>query len=190
MDSDAPPAVNLEVTVLHNLPAGLHQHEAMQAPATGQYSESNESEEVQQVQLVPVGFQLDSSLLREHRSALADIPARIIYSIRFRILHLALPAPDRPFLLQILRRYNKYIGKKRRKRNVARGDNGATGSLYVTNAMAFSVEFCSPGEIVETNLGAPAPTSTSTLIPGMNRVVIFLDNEGTPAGYTIDGAES
>jgi hypothetical protein len=189
MDSDAPPAVNLEVTVLHTLPAGLHRHEAMQAAATGQYSENNESEEMQQVQLVPIGLQQDPSP-REHRSALADIPTRMIHSIRFRILHLTLPAPDRPFLLQILRRYNKYIGKKRRKRNLARGDNAGTGSLYVTSAMAFSVEFRSSCETVETNLGAPAPTSSSTLIPGMNRVVIFLDNEGTPAGYSIDGAES
>jgi hypothetical protein len=52
--------------------------------------------------------------------------------------------------------------------------------------MAFSVEFRSSSEIVETTVAL----STPTLIPGMNRVVIYLDYEGTPAGYSIDGAES
>jgi len=52
--------------------------------------------------------------------------------------------------------------------------------------MAFSIEFRSSSEIVETTVAV----STPALIPGLNRVVFYLDNEGTPAGYSIDGAES
>jgi hypothetical protein len=96
------------------------------------------------------------------------------------------PAPGQPFLLQVLRRYNEYIGKKRRKRNLIKEDNAHASQLYVTGAMAFSIEFRSSSEIVETTVAASNPA----LIPGLNRVVIYLDNEGTPAGYSIDGAES
>jgi len=185
MDSDAPPVVNLEVTV-PVLPTGLHRHGPMQAPATRQYSESIESEEVEQVRLVPIGLQRDPSLHQPREQAISDVPARMIHSIRFRVFHLTVPAHGQPFLLQVLRRYNEYIGKKRRKRNQAKEDNAHSRQLYVSDAMAFSVEFRSSSEIVETTVAL----STPTLIPGMNRVVIYLDNEGIPSGYSIDGAES
>ena len=185
MDSDAPPVVNLEVTV-PVLPTGLHRHGPMQAPATSQYSESIESEEVEQVRLVPIGLQRDPSLHQPREQAISDVPARMIHSIRFRVFHLTVPAHGQPFLLQVLRRYNEYIGKKRRKRNLAKEDNAHSRQLYVSDAMTYSVEFRSSSEIVETTVAL----STPTLIPGMNRVVIYLDNEGTPSGYSIDGAES
>jgi hypothetical protein len=188
LDRDAPQVVNLEITV-PIFPANLHRHEPAQAPATGQYSESNESEDVQQVQLVPLGLQQDPSLhqRREHQSTPADASVRMIHSILFRIFHLTLPAPGQPFLLQVLRTHNAYIGKKRRKRTQTKAH---TGTFYVTDAMAFSVEFRPSGETAETTVTASTPTSTPGILPGMNRVIIYLDNEGTPTGYSIDGAES
>ena len=187
MDSDPLPVVNLEVTV-PVLPTGLHRHEPIQAPVTRQDSESNESEEAEQVRVI--GLQQNSSphRPREQRTATGDVPARMIHSIRFRVFHLTMPAQGQPFLLQVLRRYNEHTGKKRRKRNRAKEDNA--GSFSMTDALAFSVEFRSSSEIVETPVAPSTPTSTPTLTPGMNRVVIYLDNEGTPASYSIDGAES
>ncbi len=185
MDSDASPVVNLEVTV-PVLPTGLHRHGPMQGSATSQYSESIESEEVEQVRLVPIGLQKGPSLHQPREQAISDVPARMIHSLRFRVFHLTVPALGQPFLLQVLRRYNEYIGKKRRKRNLVKEDNAHARHLYVTGAMAFSIEFRSSGEIVETTVAVSNPA----LIPGLNRVVIYLDNEGTPAGYSIDGAES
>jgi len=185
MDSDAPPVVNLEVTV-PVLPTGLHRHGPMQVSATSQYSESIESEEVEQVRLVPIGLQKDPSLHQPRERTIDDVPARMIHSILFRVFHLTVPALGQPFLLQVLRRYNEYIGKKRRKRNLIKEDNAHARQLYVTGAMAFSIEFRSSSEIVETTVAV----STPALIPGLNHVVIYLDNEGTPAGYSIDGAES
>lgn len=189
MDSDPSPVVNLEVTV-PVLPTGLHRHEPIQAPATGQDSESNQSEEAEQVRLI--GLQQNSSLHqpREQRTAIGDVPARMIHSIRFRVFHLTAPAQGQPFLLQVLRRYNEYTGKKRRKRNQVKEHSAHARPLYMTDSLAFSVEFRPSSEIIETTVAASTPTSTPTLTPGVNRVVIYLDNEGTPAGYSIDGAES
>src|SRR5439155_23043230 len=82
MDSDAPPVVNLEVTV-PVLPTGLHRHGPMQAPATRQYSESIESEEVEQVRLVHVGLTRNTSLDQPREKVISDVPTRIIHSIRF-----------------------------------------------------------------------------------------------------------
>jgi hypothetical protein len=189
VDSDASPVVNLEVTV-PVLPAGLHRHGLIQAPATSRYSESNEGEEVEQVRLVAIGLQKDPSLHQPREQAIGDVPVRMIHSIRFRVFHLTVPAHGQPFLLQVLRRYNEYIGKKPRKRNQAKEDNAHARQLYVSDAMAFSVEFRSSSGIGETTVALSTPTSTPTLIPGMNRVVIYLDNEGTPSSYSIDGAES
>ena len=81
------------------------------------------------------------------------------------------------------------MGKRRRKRNQANVRAHAE-QLYATDAMAFSVKFRSSSEIVETSVAASTAISTPTLIPGLNRVVIYLNNEGTPAGYSIDGTES
>lgn len=189
MDSDPSPVVNLEVTV-PVLPTGLHRHEPMQAPATGQDGESNESEEAEQVRLI--GLQKNSShhQPREQRTATSAAPLRMIHSIRFRVFHLTAPAQDQPFLLQVFRRYIEYTGKKRRKRNQGKENNALARSFYMTDAQAFSVEFRPSSEIVETTVAASIPTSTPTLTPGMNRVVIYLDKEGTPASYSIDGAES
>ena len=185
VDSDPTPVVNLEVTV-PVLPTGLHRHEPIQAPVISQYSESNEGEEVEQVRLVPIGLQKDPSLHQPREQALDDVPARMLHSIRYRVFHLTVPAHGQPFLLQVLRRYNEYVGKKRRKQNLVKEDNAHARQLYVTGAMAFSIEFRPSSEIVETAVAV----STPALIPGLNRVVIYLDNEGTPAGYSIDGAES
>ncbi len=192
MDSDVSLVVNLEVTVPRIvLPSGLNRHEPMQALATKQESESNESEEVEQVRLI--GLQGDPSLHQsgEQQGGIGDVWTRMVHTIRFRVFRLTLPmyTEDQPFLFQVLRRWDKYMGKRRRKRNQANVRAHAE-QLYATDAMAFSVKFRSSSEIVETSVAASTAISTPTLIPGLNRVVIYLNNEGTPAGYSIDGTES
>src|SRR2546429_9518649 len=91
MDSDAPPVVNLEVTV-PVLPTGLHRLGPMQAPATSQYSESIESEEVEQVRLVPNWLPKDPTLSQAREEALNDVPARIVQSKNFHVFPLSVPA--------------------------------------------------------------------------------------------------
>src|SRR6266700_6856855 len=91
MDSDASPVVNLEVTV-PVLPTSLHRHGPMQGSATSQYSESIESEEVEQVRLVPIGLQKDPSLHQPREQDIRYVPARMIHALRFRVFHLTVPA--------------------------------------------------------------------------------------------------
>src|SRR5437764_14002956 len=101
----------------------------MQESATSQYSESIESEEVEQVRLVPIGLQKDPSLHQPRERAIDDVPARMIHSILFRVFHLTVPALGQPFLLQVLLRYNEFIGKKPRNRNVIKEVKAQTRQL-------------------------------------------------------------
>ena len=47
----------------------------------------------------------------------------------------------------------------------------------LADEFAFAVEFRAQG----------APAEVQPVTPGLTRVVIFLDEEGTPGGYSIDG---
>src|SRR5436309_13976402 len=107
MDGDASLLVNLEVTVPRIvLPTGLNRNGSMQAPATKQYSESNESEEVEQVRLVPVALQQDPSLHSSHeqQGGISDVWTRMAHAIRFRVFHMTVPVHAQPLLFQVLRR--------------------------------------------------------------------------------------
>lgn len=75
-------------------------------------------------------------------------------------------------LLQILRHW--------KRRNQARGAT-ATQSVHLTDELLFTVE-------VRQNK-TPAEGTRRTLYPGRNQVIIFLDEEGLPNSYSIDGAE-
>jgi hypothetical protein len=75
-------------------------------------------------------------------------------------------------LLQILRHW--------KRRNQARGAT-ATQSAHLTDELLFTVEV--------RQSKTPAEGTRRTPYPGRNQVIIFLDEEGIPNSYSIDGAE-
>lgn len=198
MDSDAPPVVNLEVTVPRIvLTAKSSRSGQMEALATKQQSASSEEEVVEEVRLLPLESQQNTSLHQhreQQRLGMGDVSRHTIRSIRFRVFRFPVLAGAQPFLLQVLRKYNRYIGKRRWKWINTKENNGGTVQLIVTDAAAFSVEFRQFPESAGVNTAAsssvPGPTTPSSIFPTLNQVVIYLDNEGTPANYSIDGAES
>jgi hypothetical protein len=187
MGSDA--AVNLEVTVpsivLSTKRKRPEQREAS-LPAR-QQSANSEDEAREQVRLLPVDFQQDTSSRqwREQHSNTAEVSTRMTHALRFRLFRITIPAPaqGRSFLLQVLRRYKKHIGKKLGKSNKVNEDSGFPEQFSVTDSLSFSIAFRHLNGTTET-------TPTPTLTPGLHQVVIYLDNEGTPVSYSIDGAES
>jgi len=92
-------------------------------------------------------------------------------------------AQGRTLLLQILRKYPvaKRQGRAARTRQFEQ--------LRVSDALAFTVEFRRSGEASEVSQEEQA-NAPAALTPGLNIVVIFLAEDGTPNNYSIDGAKS
>jgi hypothetical protein len=202
MGSDTPLVVHLEVTVprivlsaLRGRPMQKESGKAEQDIGSWQSVE----EDMEQVRLLLPGQRQDVPHQQQHREPQQGITgiasSRMIHTMRFRTFRVGLPArQNQAFLLQIFRRcdwpnrLSRLTGAKRRKRNNA-GASGDNGQLCVTDELAFSLERRrTEQESAETS--SPASSASLMPIPGMNRVVIFLDNEGTPCSYSIDGAES
>jgi len=92
-------------------------------------------------------------------------------------------AQGRTLLLQILRKYPvaKRQGRAARTKQFEQ--------LRVSDALAFTVEFRRSGEASEVSQEEQA-NAPAALTPGLNTVVIFLAEDGTPSNYSIDGAKS
>ena len=75
-------------------------------------------------------------------------------------------------LLQLLRLW--------KRRDQGRGRT-ATQPAHLTDELRFTVEV--------RQSQVPSEGTRRTLLPGCNRVIIFLDEEGIPANYSIDEAE-
>ena len=197
MDSDTPLVVKLEVTVPHIVLSALQNRPAQTEPGAGEHNvkswQSTEIEEMAQVRLLLSEQLQDIShqhQLRELQQGITgEASSRMIQTMRFRVFRVEIPViQGQAFLLQIIRWCGKITGTEKRERNTASGGNR---HQYVTDELAFSLECRHTGEAsTETALAVSASTALSALIPGLNRVAIFLDNEGTPCSYSIDGAES
>ena len=102
----------------------------------------------------------------------------------FRIFRIkGIVAQGRTLLLQVLRKYP-----------VAKQQEQAGGSkqfeqLRVSDALAFTIEFRHSDETSEVSQAEQA-NAPAALTPGLNSVVIFLADDGTPINYSIDGAKS
>ena len=200
MDSDTPPVVNLEVTVPRILLSTTRTHPGqMESLATKRQGEGSEDEDVEQVRLLPVGLQQNTLPYYHKEQHPGDVPMRMIHAIRFRLFRITLPAQGQPFLLQVLRRdgrYSRYDGEKQQDPKNEKVNKAYTEQPHLTGVATFSVKFRHLDKSVETATAATTPTSSpdstsaSTLIPGLNEVIIYLDDEGTPGNYSIDGAES
>ena len=103
---------------------------------------------------------------------------RIAHAIKFSLFRLKLLEMGKPLLLQILRRRNEESspGKQR----------VANEAFSVADTSAFKLEFRRHGEGTDTM----GNTHQEPLQAGLNRVVIYLDNDDMPVSYSIDGAES
>ena len=80
------------------------------------------------------------------------------------------------FLLQILRLYP--TAQQQGKRTV--------GQLRPSDHLAFTIEF----HRAEDSSGADQVDNARGLVPGLNSIVIYLNAEGKPVNYSIDGARS
>ncbi len=92
-------------------------------------------------------------------------------------------AQGRALLLQILRKYPVA------KRQEQAGRTKQFEQLRVSDELAFTVEFRRSGETSEVSQAEQA-NAPAALTPGLNSVVIFLAEDGTPTNYSIDGAKS
>jgi hypothetical protein len=137
--------------------------------ATGKGHEAHApDDDEEQVHLRPVGTQQQLST--------GEISAHMIHAIRFRLFRTQLPALGRPLLFQVLRRWHKPVDG-----NLVRRDK----RLYVSDTVTFSVEFLPQSDTSEK---ASLQATRQAIHPGLNYIIIYLNDEGTPSSYTIDGA--
>lgn len=189
MSSDTPLVVNLEVTVPRIIPAKGPPRPVRSGTATGeQRSEHSHSEDVgEKVRIVPLG-----QPARQHSTPHQEgtlVASRMVNTLPFRLFRLKVPDQAQSFLLQVFRRRNRFISEVGPK--TPRND---TESLYLSDEMTLSIEIRHSGEPGSEPDRAPTePTTTTPALPiivGKNRVVMYLNNEGTPESYSIDGVKS
>jgi hypothetical protein len=98
---------------------------------------------------------------------------------RFRLFQVNnIVAQGGGFLLQILRMYPASRSQGNRREQA--------GQLRASDNLAFTIEFRHEGNLPEIAQAHSFPH----LRPGLNSVVIYLDAEGKPGNYSIDGARS
>ncbi|GAC1379613.1 MAG: hypothetical protein NVS4B7_20070 [Ktedonobacteraceae bacterium] len=171
MKSKTPFSVNLEVTVPRiAFAASKSPGEQRETRPVGSTSEDEE-----QVRLSSIGEQ--------QQIISSETSAHIIHAIRFHMFRLQFTLVGRPLLLQVLRRWKKPTKEDQRKENTSIEDYER---LYTTAASAFTVEFRSQSD---TDEKMPSGRGGQALWPGLNHIIIYLDTEGTPSNYSIDGAQ-
>ncbi len=112
-----------------------------------------------------------------------EATSRLIHTLHFRLLQATMPVQGRVFGLQILRWRNWFSSHEKQNRTA---DGRGSDSLFVSDELTFSLEFLRPQEPSPAVSSAPVTPFT----PGLNQIVIFLDHDGIPVSYSIDGAES
>lgn len=183
MSSNPPVVVNLEVTVPRIIVATGIPHVDSSEKETGE--QDSEREDVrEQVRLVPLGQRQDTSVQRRSASQQEDLEAslRVAHTVRFRVFRVQLPAQAQSFLLQVHRW--RALFSEAEKRPAA---NSSHDPFYLSDKVSFSLEYrrsTEPGKVAE------EPTQASKVIPGMNKVVVYLNSEGAPESFSIDGAAS
>jgi len=185
MSSDTPLVVNLEVTVPRIIPAKGPPRPGRSGTATGeQRSEHSQSEDVgEQVRIVPLEQPARQHSIPRQEGTL--VASRMVHTMPFRLFRLKVPDQAQSFLLQVFRRSNRLISEVGPK--TPRSD---TESLYLSDEMALSIEIRHTGE---PDRAPTEPTTTTPALPiigGKNRVVMYLNSEGTPESYSIDGVKS
>jgi|SRR5450755_1292691 len=184
MGSDSPLVVRLEVTVPRIVLPQLHASNdsrthtgQLDSVSAGQEQvRGKDNEEGEQIRLLAQ----ELTQFREQHPVI-EATSRLIHTLRFRLLQATMPVQGRVFGLQILRWRNMFSHHGTRTSGRESGD-----PWFVADELAFSLEFLRPQEPSPTVSSAPVTPFT----PGLNQVVIFLDHDGIPVSYSIDGAES
>jgi hypothetical protein len=174
MNGEAPLVVNLEITVPRIVLSATKQQDSSAEIAVGSQSEAGKVAE--QVRLSPAGF-------AQQQIIVSAGTERIAHTIKFSLFRIKLLEVGKPLVLQILRRRDeeRSPGKQR----------VVNEGFSVADTSAFKLEFRRHGEVADTMTARSAGnTHEEPLQAGLNRVVIYLDNEDMPVSYSIDGAES
>jgi len=163
------PVIKLEVTVPHiALPLSRHQVE--------NWAEADQQLPSEQLRLLPLGRQTGTT--SGQYGEFTPVPSHD-QNGRFRIFRLNnIVAQGGGFLLQILRMYPTSRQQGNRREQV--------GHLRLSDNLAFTIEF----RRTEDSPGADQAHNSHSLVPGLNSVVIYLDAEGKPGSYSIDGVKS
>ncbi|MFL5625269.1 MAG: hypothetical protein ACJ788_06685 [Ktedonobacteraceae bacterium] len=169
MKSEALLIVNLEITVPHIVLSATRKQSSSAASAPGE--QRRETERIQLLAPDAVQPQVVASEGTE----------RIAHAVKFCLFRLDMLEVGKPLLLQVLRRRNE-----ERSLNQRRESNEG---FAVTETSQFTLEL---RELNRDPLQADLTRDPQekVLEAGINRVVVYLDNEGTPGSYSIDGAES
>jgi hypothetical protein len=160
------PVIQLRITVPHIAFPSNSQH---RQHAEGAVAE-DQQRSTEQVRILAPEMQGEALPLTEHAG-------------HFRIFQIkGIVAQGHALLLQILRKYPVA------KRQEQAGRSKQFERLRVSDALAFTIEFRHSDEtsVVSQAEQANAPAA---LTPGLNSVVIFLAEDGTPTNYSIDGAK-
>jgi hypothetical protein len=137
---------------------------------------SKTSDEVEQVRLSSVDVQPTLAQHSEQPGAVGEATTSATYATQqrpFRLFSIkGVQTHGQVLLLLLLRRW------QRRDR---RQHGAGTQLELITDELTFTVE--------ARQSKTPSERTRRTLLPGLNQVVIFLDEEGTPNSYSIDEAE-
>lgn len=138
------------------------------------------SDKMEQVRLSTIDAPDISPIARSslQRISVGEAAAPAAYATQqepFRLFSIKrVQAHGQVLLLQVLRHWKR--DDEEQHRTVGRRQPFRT-----SEELAFTVEV--------RHRNAPSETTRETLLPGLNLVVISLDEEGIPNSYTIDGAE-
>lgn len=189
MSSDTPLVVNLEVTVPRIILAKGAPHSSWSGTATGeQSSEHSQREDTEeQVRIVPLDQPVSQRSALQQEGTRAE--QRMVHAMPFRLFRLKVPDQVQSFLIQVFRQRGPYTSTSRPKT-----PRSNIESLYHSDEMTLSLEIRHTAEPSSEPERAPTEPAITTpalpIIAGKNRVVIYLNREGTPANYSIDGVES
>ncbi len=169
MKNEAPLIVNLEITVPCIVLSATRKQSSLAASVSVGQSRENES-----VRLLSPGAVQPQVVASEGSE-------RMTHAVKFRLFRLEMLEVGKPLLLQVLRRRNEERSLNQRREKNA--------DFSVTDTSAFALEFrqIDKGPLQVTSTGNP---QEKPLEAGINRVIVYLDNEGMPGSYSIDGAES
>lgn len=176
MSEHAEPVINLHITV-PQIALPLSKRRRQQA--------GDQQHSTEQVRIVPLG-----SSDQQHERTSSDMPLTV-QKERFHLFQIKdIPAQGRTLLLQVLRRYPV-------ENQQAQGERSEQGEqLRVSDELALTIEVRRSSDLFtssEPSQPSQAEHTTSIspmLVPGLNAVVIFLDENGIPTNYSIDGAKS
>ena len=163
------PAIKLEVTVPH-IVLSLNGHQVENRAEADQQLPS------EQLRLLPLGRQSGTTSGQYSEFTPAPSHDQIGRFCLFRLNNIV--AQGGGFLLQILRMYPISRRQGNRREQV--------GQLRLSDNLAFTIEFCR----AEDSPGVDQAHNSRGLVPGLNSVVVYLDAEGKPGSYSIDGVKS